>query len=115
MVNQKCAIISRHSYLFSSKFRETLFKSLVLSHFDYCSTLFTYFFLSLKLPTIAGPKPLPGICYQDSNSQPFSNESRSGAIKTNKTIAAIINFYSDFNCYLNFRFTLKVIVTFLGY
>ena len=24
-------------------------------------------------------------------------------------------FYSDFNCYLNFRFTLKVIVTFLGY
>ena len=41
-VNQKCAIISRNSYLFSSKFKETLFKSLVLSHFDYCSTLFTF-------------------------------------------------------------------------
>ena len=38
----KCAIIWRNSYLFSSEFKETLFKSLVLSHFDYCSTLFTF-------------------------------------------------------------------------
>ena len=41
-VNKKCAIISRNAYLFSSKFKETLFKSLVLSHFDYCSILFTF-------------------------------------------------------------------------
>ena len=41
-VNQRCAIISRNVYLFSPKFKETIFKSLVLTHFDYCSTLFTF-------------------------------------------------------------------------
>ena len=33
-VNQRCAIISRNAYLFSSKFKETLFKFLVLTNFD---------------------------------------------------------------------------------
>ena len=39
-VNQKSAIISKNGYLFSTKFKEILFKSLVLTHFDYCSTIF---------------------------------------------------------------------------
>jgi len=41
-VNQKCAIITRNAYLFSPKFKEILLKSFVLTHFDYCSTLFTF-------------------------------------------------------------------------
>ena len=39
-VNQKSAIISKNGYLFSTKFKEVLFKSLALTHFDYCSTIF---------------------------------------------------------------------------
>ena len=39
-VNQKSAIISKNGSLFSAKFKEILFKSLVLIHFDYCSSLF---------------------------------------------------------------------------
>ena len=38
-VNQKSSIISKNGYLFSTKFKEILFKSLVLTHFDYCSTI----------------------------------------------------------------------------
>jgi hypothetical protein len=39
-VNQKSAIISKNGSLFSAKFKEILFKSLVLIHFDYCSSIF---------------------------------------------------------------------------
>ena len=39
-VKQKSAIISKNGSLFSAKFKEILFKSLVLIHFDYCSSLF---------------------------------------------------------------------------
>ena len=38
-VNQKSAIISKNGYLFSTKLKEILFKSLVLTHFDYCSNI----------------------------------------------------------------------------
>ena len=41
-VNQRCPIISGDAYLFPPKFKETLFKSLVISHFAYCSTHFTF-------------------------------------------------------------------------
>jgi len=40
LVNRKCAIISQNKSLFSPKFKEILFKSLIISHFEYCSTLF---------------------------------------------------------------------------
>ena len=39
-VNYKCYIISRSKHLFNEKFRATLFKLFLQSHFDYCSTLF---------------------------------------------------------------------------
>ena len=41
-VNHRCAIISRNAYLFSPEFKKTLFISLILTHFDYFSTLLTF-------------------------------------------------------------------------
>ena len=39
-VNRKCSIISQNISLFSTKFKKILFKSFIISHFQYCSTLF---------------------------------------------------------------------------
>ena len=41
-VNSKVAVINRRAYLFSKPFLTTLFKLFIQSHFDYCSTLFTF-------------------------------------------------------------------------
>jgi hypothetical protein len=42
-VNWKTSVLRKSSYLFSLKFRITLFKLFIVSKYDYCSTLFVYF------------------------------------------------------------------------
>ena len=41
-VNSKTFLLAKSLYLFTDKFKPQLFKTFILPHFDYCSTLFQY-------------------------------------------------------------------------